>query len=178
MRGLELNIKFRDAAPDDANALAGLGRDTFSETFGREYAATDLSAFLDKTFNPERQAIEIVDPEMEVRVAESKRALVAYALLGPLKLPVDPGDRKALELHRIYVREERQGVGLGRILLSWTITRARERGADDLFLGVWADNARAIAVYESRGFEAIGRYDFHVGAQVDDEIIMRKRLTD
>ena len=65
----------------------------------------------------------------------------------------------------------------GRILLAWAIERARQRGARNLFLGVWQSNERAIALYESRGFEKVGTYTFKVGDTMDDEFIMRLRLT-
>ncbi|MEO0982061.1 MAG: GNAT family N-acetyltransferase [Pseudomonadota bacterium] len=177
MRGLDQDVKFRDAAPEDAAALSAIGRETFIETFSSNYAAGDLTAFLDRNFSPDIQAKEIADPETDIRVAEAKRALIAYAKIAPLKLPIDAGGRRALELHRIYVHSDRQGVGVGRILLTWTINRARERGAEDLYLGVWSENSRAIAVYESRGFDIVGRYGFPVGGQTDEELIMRKSLT-
>ena len=49
-------------------------------------------------------------------------------------------------------------------------------GAKNLFLGVWESNERAIALYESRGFEKVGGYKFKVGDTLDDEFIMRLRL--
>lgn len=176
MRGLDLDVRFRDAKPEDAHALARLGRDTFVETFVDAYRKTDLDTFLQSTFAAEIQAAEIAEPRNDIRLAEARGGLVGYAMVGPVKLPIDPAPTAALELHRIYVRGDRQGVGLGRILLSWTVQRARERGAEDLYLGVWTNNVKAIAVYETRGFERVGHYDFHVGAQIDYELIMRKTL--
>jgi ribosomal protein S18 acetylase RimI-like enzyme len=102
--------------------------------------------------------------------------MVAYCKIGPVKLPIEVGPEPSLELHRVYVYQARQGVGVGRILLAWAIERARKRGAKNLFLGVWESNDRAIKMYESRGFEKVGAYKFKVGDTLDDEIIMRLKL--
>lgn len=119
---------------------------------------------------------DLGDPEVEIRMAFSGRRCIAYCKIGPVKLPTDVGPEPALELHRVYVSKIRQGVGVGRILLTWAIERARQRGAKNLFLGVWQGNHRAIAVYETRGFDKVGTYKFKVGETEDDEFIMRLRL--
>lgn len=119
---------------------------------------------------------DLLDPEVEIRMAFSGRRCIAYCKIGPVKLPTDVGPEPALELHRVYVSKTRQGVGVGRILLTWAIERSRRRGAKNLFLGVWQGNDRAISLYESRGFEKIGTYKFKVGETQDDEFIMRLRL--
>lgn len=174
--GLDRTLTFRDARENDAPDLADIGRDTFVETFGDLYPASDLKRFLDETYTPEIMRADIADPQVEVRIAFSGRRLVAYCKIGPVKLPIDTGPEPALELHRVYVYRARQGVGVGRILLTWAIERARKRGARNLFLGVWENNDRAIALYESRGFEKVGTYKFKVGDTQDDEIIMRLKL--
>ena len=120
---------------------------------------------------------DLSDPDVEIRIAFSGKRMAAYCKIGPVKLPYDIGPEPALELHRVYVYRSQQGVGVGRILLSWAIERARRRGAKNLFLGVWENNERAIAVYESRGFDKVGTYKFRVGDTLDDEIIMRLRLS-
>jgi ribosomal protein S18 acetylase RimI-like enzyme len=51
---------------------------------------------------------------------------------------------------------EARGLGGGRALLEAIVAHARERGAHKVELEVWPDNARAIALYESAGFEAEG----------------------
>lgn len=169
-------LTFRDARENDAAELSDIGRDTFAETFGHLYPPNDLKQYLDETYALDAMRADLRDPQVEVRVAFSGRRMVAYCKIGPCKLPFDTGPEPALELHRVYVYQARQGVGVGRILLAWAIERARQRGAKQLLLGVWESNTRAIAVYESRGFEKVGTYKFRVGETQDDEIIMRLKL--
>jgi len=170
------DLTFRDAQLKDAAGLAEIGRETFVETFGELYPPGDLRQFLDDTYAVERMISDLNDPEIEVRIAFSGRKMLAYCKIGPCKLPIDTGPEPALELHRVYVYQTGQGVGVGRILLAWAIEQARQRGAKNLFLGVWESNDKAIALYESRGFEKVGTYKFKVGDTVDDEFIMRLRL--
>jgi len=173
---LDRDMTFRDARENDAADLAEIGRDTFAETFGHLYPPGDLKTYLDETYSIEKMQADLRDPEVEVRMAFSGRRIVAYCKIGPVKLPTDVGPDPALELHRVYVSQARQGVGVGRILLTWAIERARRRGAKNLFLGVWQGNERAISLYESRGFDKVGTYKFKVGDTLDDEFIMRLHL--
>lgn len=173
---VDRDLSFRDAEPKDAAGLAEIGRETFVETFGHLYPPADLRYYLEETYSVEKMSADLADPGVEVRIAYSGRRMLAYCKIGPCKLPFDTGPEPALELHRVYVYGHGQGVGVGRILLAWAIERARQRGARNLFLGVWQSNERAIAFYESRGFEKVGAYKFRVGGTLDDEYIMRLRL--
>jgi diamine N-acetyltransferase len=172
---LDRELTFRDARESDAADLAEIGAATFAETFGHLYPPGDLKRYLEETYSIERMKEDLRDPEVEIRIAFAGKHMAAYCKIGPVKLPFDVGPDPALELHRIYVYRNRQGVGIGRILLTWATEQARRR-AKNLFLGVWDQNVRAIAVYESRGFEKVGTYKFRVGDVLDDEIIMRLRL--
>ena len=173
---MDRDLTFRDAQLKDAAGLAEAGRETFVETFGDLYSPGDLRQFLDETYSISKMEADLKDPDVEVRIAYSGRKMVAYCKIGPCKLPFDVGPEPALELHRVYVYQAGQGVGVGRILLAWAIERSRQRGAKNLFLGVWESNERAIALYESRGFEKVGGYKFKVGDTREDEYIMRLRL--
>ena len=56
------------------------------------------------------------------------------------------------------------------------IDEAKRRGARQLYLTVYVDNQRARRFYDRYGFEAVGRYDFMVGSQADEDLIMMKVL--
>jgi ribosomal protein S18 acetylase RimI-like enzyme len=58
----------------------------------------------------------------------------------------------------MYVASHAAGGGVGRAILRALIARARETaGISKLNLTVAAENARAVALYESEGFRVFGR---------------------
>lgn len=171
-----MDVVYRDATPEDCEALSALMRETFLATFGHLYSAEDVAAFVAASYTPDRQYAEIIDTAMDTRLAARGGALVGYAQIGPLKLPFDPGPACALELYRLYLREEAQGTGVASVLMDWAMARMRARGAAQAFLGVWSENTRAQKFYARRGFEKVGAYQFPVGAQLDDEWILRAAL--
>jgi ribosomal protein S18 acetylase RimI-like enzyme len=169
-------VTYRDAAAGDAAALAALARDTFVATFGGLYPPEDLGAYLRATYGVAIQAAQIADAARETRLAVQDGELIGYCGVGPMKLPIDTGGRRAYEVRTLYVVEAAKGVGVAPALMEWALARARARGSDDLYLGVYAQNHRAQRFYARYGFEVVGRYDFPVGATLDDERIMRLRL--
>jgi len=100
---------------------------------------------------------------------------VGYVKLGPQKLPLET-DRPALLLDQLYILKEYHGVGIAHGLIDWALDEARNRGAEELYLTVYIDNNRARRFYDRYGFEAVGRYDFMVGSQADEDVIMKKSL--
>jgi ribosomal protein S18 acetylase RimI-like enzyme len=60
------------------------------------------------------------------------------------------GDGRALELGRLYLREEAKG--LGARLLSHGLAQAEAAGYEVLWLLVWGRNERAIRFYRAWGF--------------------------
>ena len=169
-----MSIDYRDAAPEDAAALARLGRLTFVETFGHLYTPENLAAFL-VNHDEARWTEDLADPALSIRVAEADGALVAYAKLGPPSLPFEPRG-PSVELRQFYILKPWHGRGVAQELMAWVIEQATARGADDLYLSVFVDNHRARRFYERYGFEFVGLYAFMVGNHADEDHIMRLRL--
>jgi GNAT superfamily N-acetyltransferase len=166
--------EFRDAGPKDAEALAELGRRSFVETFGHLYTPEDLAAFLD-THSAASWEQELADPTFAIRIGEVDGQAMAYAKIGPSKLPFEPRGR-AIELRQFYVLSDWHGSGAAGELMRWVIETARRRGGDDLYLSVFVDNARARAFYGKYGFVEEGHYPFMVGNHADEDIVMRLAL--
>jgi ribosomal protein S18 acetylase RimI-like enzyme len=169
-----VTVAYRIATPVDAGALAELGAQTFTDTFGHLYQQDDLEIFLQNhsTANWEK---ELRDPAFEVRVAERDGQLVGYVKLGPPHLPFEPRG-EAAELRQLYVLEEMKGQGIAQELIQWAIERARDLGADYLYLSVFTENHRARRFYEKYDFEPEGTYAFMVGSHADEDIVMRLKL--
>ena len=168
------DIATRDATIADAAALATLGADSFTQTFGHLYTPADLALFLENHTVAAWDA-ELGDLAFAIRVAEKAGALIGYAKLGPPHLPFTP-ESGAAELRQLYVLGPWQGAGLAATLIEWVIATARNRGADALFLSVFTDNYRARRFYARYGFEPIGSYKFMVGTHADEDIVMRLAL--
>ncbi len=169
-----MSIEFRDAGPEDAEALARLFRACFTDTFGHLYQPADLHAFLAE-HTTEHWGDQLRDPGFAVRLAEHAGEIVGFAKIGPLKLPVEAASA-AIELRQLYVLSDWHGRGIAVELMDWVVEQARRRGAAELYLSVYTENHRAKRFYARYGFTEVGPYAFMVGSQADEDIIMRCAL--
>lgn len=79
-------------------------------------------------------------------------------------------------LLNVAVSAERQGQGLGRVLLNQAVACARGLGMESVLLEVRPSNTRALEIYERYGFKHIGRRKGYYPAanqQREDAIVMR-----
>ena len=174
------NFAIREAMPADAPALAALKLATFRETFLEGFAipspAGDLVFLEEASYSPGKVSAELADPAHRTWVAEfgaEPGRLVAYAHVGPCKLPHPDVRAGEMELYQIYLRREAQGSGLGKALMARAMEFLEAHSAR-IWLGVWRDNAPALAFYRKLGFVAVGEYQFPVGEWRDDELILRR----
>jgi GNAT superfamily N-acetyltransferase len=84
-------------------------------------------------------------------------AIAGYALAVLRDRPAGPflKARRTLSLEHLAVPEAAQGRGVGGALIAAARSLARQLGADDIDLVVWAFNHHAIAVYEHEGFRLL-----------------------
>jgi ribosomal protein S18 acetylase RimI-like enzyme len=71
-------------------------------------------------------------------------------------------------LEDLYVRDEARGSGVGRRLVEEVLRRAADRGCARVELDVNTENAPALALYRSLGFET--------GKTGGQDLLMRRRL--
>lgn len=163
-------IACRDAVPGDGTELAMMAKRSFTETFGTLYRPSDLAAFLDQAFGANGLPSQIGDPDFPIRVATSEDAIIGFAKLGPVGFP---GEWHAddIELYQLYVLGGWHGEGVGPALMDWVIETARAMDRKRLVLSVFVENIRAQRFYARYGFKEIGRYEFRVGDQIDDDRI-------
>jgi ribosomal-protein-alanine N-acetyltransferase len=81
------------------------------------------------------------------RLAEAAGEIVGYVGLAAID---GTGD-----VQTVAVRRDRQGTGLGAVLLDALLVEAKERGCAEVLLEVRADNVAARALYAKRGFVEI-----------------------
>ena len=123
-------------------AVAALARETWTQHYVPLIGAAQVDYMLEKFQSAEAIARQIAAEGYEYYLAPGA---------GYLALVPDPATKRIL-LSKIYVRAERRGTGLGRVLVEFAETRAAELGAAELWLTVNKRNAGSIAFYERMGF--------------------------
>ena len=91
----------------------------------------------------------------DVLVAVSGGTILGYARLGR-HLPV-PANAHVLHFEALAVSPDAPGRGVGSLLISALVKKARSRGVRKLGLRALSTNTRAITLYERAGFELEGR---------------------
>lgn len=148
-----MSAELRPASPADLDAIDELEQRIFPEdAWSREQIAGELG-----------------DANGAYLVAVEGDVILGYAgVRAPRGLP-------QADVQTIGLAEAARGHGLGRTLLRELIRLAIERGAEELFLEVRADNTVAQALYASEGFEQIAvRPRYYEGRH--DAWIMRREL--
>ncbi len=78
----------------------------------------------------------------------------------------------------LSVQEKFWHIGVGSAIMETLIKLAEDACVENIELGVYADNVRAIALYERYGFEAAGRHrrKFYADGIYYDQLIMDKYI--
>ncbi|MBH5320992.1 GNAT family N-acetyltransferase [Aurantiacibacter sediminis] len=168
----------RPAKPQDAKALATLGRESFCAKFAHLYDPADLNAFLKEVYSVEAVSGELADPQLTHRLAvDDEDTLIGFI---KLKDPSGYGKysdaTKPIGLQQLYCAPDRTGEGIGAALTDWALAEARARGCDAIQLSVYSDNDGAQRFYQRYGFAKIADIYFMVGNHRDDEYLYELRL--
>ena len=171
-------VSIRRATQGDAPAVALVASATFLETFAGVIRGTDVIAHCGSAHAVAVYDSLLASADAAVWLAESVKggAPVGYALLTHPDLPVRDPHPDDLEIKRIYVLSRFHGSGLGSRLMDAALDEAKRRGARRVLLGVYAENARALAFYAKQGFTRIGERQFQVGANAYGDYILARAL--
>lgn len=166
-------IHIRRATTDDALLLSRLGARLFEDTFGAMNDPEDLRTYLSAAFSPETQREVLGDSEVVVFIAEDAgRAAIGYATMKRGSRGAGVTGKNPVEVQRIYSDHAWHGRGVGALLMNACIEEARACHADELWLGVWEKNPRAIAFYQKTGFRVVGRQTFQLGRDLQHDFVM------
>jgi ribosomal protein S18 acetylase RimI-like enzyme len=173
----DAGLVIRRATAADAAALSEFGARTFFETFAADNKPEDMRLLLESAWRTELQRAEIADPRIDTLLAcDARGALAGFAQLWADSAPACVATREAIELKRFYIDKPWQGQGLARRLMDAVEAHVRERGARELWLGVWERNERAQAFYRKCGFRLVGTQIFVVGTDPQTDHVMLRDL--
>ncbi|MBV8567461.1 MAG: N-acetyltransferase [Methylobacteriaceae bacterium] len=164
-----MTIVVRDCAETDLPAILDIHNDAVRQSTAIwTYGEADLANRL--TLLAERRA-----KNYPYIVAEEAGAVVGYAYFSDFRS--GEGYHRTVE-HSVYVRQDRRGRGIAKLLLPRLIAAGKELGKHVMIGGIEATNAASIRLHQTFGFVETGRLR-EVGFKFDrylDLVFMQKIL--
>ena len=149
----------------DLPAIKQLLLETWLDAYGPFIPRADIAGYLDARYSLPKLEALFADPDVTGLVAEADGAMAGYAKLYHARA------EQRFYVHQLYILPARQGLGLGRRLMACAEERARELGADRLWLGVMVKNVQAVAWYRKLGFTVTETAPFVMGSTTVDHYI-------
>jgi diamine N-acetyltransferase len=152
-----MNPSIRRWNKADLPAIQQLLLETWLDAYGTFIPREDLVGYLHAYYSQAKLEALFADPEVGGYVAEADGAVVGYQKLYHARA------EQRFYLHQLYVLPSRQRLGLGHRLMACAEGRARELGAEQIWLGVMVKNKPALAWYRKLGFTVTETAPFVMG---------------
>jgi ribosomal protein S18 acetylase RimI-like enzyme len=163
-----VTIRFGNA--DDLTTVEQLAREIWPVAYEGIVEPVQLAYMLDLIYNNATLRDQLQNQQHQFLIAESGGKPVAFAAFST----IEPGISK---LHKIYVHQNTQGQGIGKMLIDFITGHLQSQSIHTLRLNVNRKN-KARFFYEKLGFVIIKEEDIDIGKgyfMVD--YIMEKKLT-
>lgn len=170
----QLNI--RKAGIDDLAQLQQISKETFFETFATSNTEENMQHYLETRLSLERLSMELLNPGSTFYFAVIDGRVVGYLKLNTGNAQTEVQNDHSLEIERIYVLNEFHGLKIGQQLVEKAMEIAHETKMNDIWLGVWEENTRAIRFYEKNGFVTFDQHVFKLGDDEQTDLLMKKTL--
>ena len=169
-------ISIQKTTINEVEALQSISRLTFYETFAEVNTEENMSSYLENDLSLERLSEELNNPHSEFYFAFFVNEVIGYLKINCESAQTEQKTANSLEIERIYVLKEFLGKNIGQLLLEHAFQIAREKGNENVWLGVWEENKRAIRFYQKNGFKEFDKHIFMLGEDAQTDILMRKKL--
>jgi len=169
-------IEFVRCDVKDVRTLQAISIETFSETFGSQNDPQHLEDYLNQSYKLEKLTGELERSDSFFYFIKSDEEIAGYLKLNIGEAQTEPTEGESLELERIYIRSAYQGTGLGKQLLEKTFEIAQAQGMEQVWLGVWEENHRALRFYRRFGFVQTGAHAFYMGEDKQIDLVLTKTL--
>jgi ribosomal protein S18 acetylase RimI-like enzyme len=158
--------------PADVLPLQTLARSTFIESFAEQNSPEQLADYVARAFNEAQLLEELQRPGSTFYALSRGDEWLGYLKINTPGAQSDLQLPNSLEIERIYLLQQVQGKGYGRLLLDMAIQQARLKGFQRVWLGVWEHNTKAIAFYERHGFRKFDEHVFTMGNEAQCDWLM------
>lgn len=157
----------------DWRDLQTIAVETFRHTYQHKNEPIHFEKYVEKSFNDEQVKTDLANPLVHFFFVKIENEHAGYFKLNEAGGQSDLNKLGSLEVERIYVYEKFKGQGIGRKMIEFSLDFAKECKLTEVWLGVWDQNAAAIAFYEKMGFEKFGTHSFMMGEDEQMDYLLR-----
>jgi len=159
----------------DLEKLRRFAKRNFINTYAHLNNPVDFEAYIMKAFSIRQFEKEFKNPDSQFFNVLQGSKLIAYYKLNTEGAQTEPNLHNSAEIERIYVSEKHKGQGIGREVIQHAHFMSSK--CDYIWLGVWERNLTAISFYKKMGFEAFGNHIYKIGRDAQNDILMRKSIS-
>jgi ribosomal protein S18 acetylase RimI-like enzyme len=160
-----MTVSLRRWTGADLPTIHQLLLETWLDAYGSFIPREDLAGYLDAQYSQAKLEALFEDPDVTGLVAEADGAVAGYAKVYHARA------EQRFYVHQLYILPAKQGLGFGHRLMACAEERARELGADRIWLGVMVKNAQAVAWYKKMGYIVTETAPFVMGSTSVDHYI-------
>ena len=171
---MEVSILIRRAGIEDSDMLLQLSKTTFFKAFAHLNEPQNMAAYASLQFTREAILLQLNNPASTFYFAIVNEQIAGYFKLNTGESQTDFKDEHGLEVERIYVSVTYQGRQIGTHMIAFVIEEAKRQKLDNIWLGVWELNTRAVKFYEKHGFKIVGSHEFMLGKDRQVDLLMKK----
>lgn len=151
--------------------LTEIGATTFYDSYRYENTEADMQAYIVNTYTIEKLAQNLSNPNIVYFLAYNHQGDVGY-----IKLLLNQTNEKlqgqCAEIEKIYVRQAFHGKGIAQHLMQFAIDYCKQQSYNNLFLGVWQENHKALKFYSKIGFKTFDTRTFQLGERLCDDYML------
>ncbi|MFL5619820.1 MAG: ribosomal protein S18-alanine N-acetyltransferase [Gemmatimonadaceae bacterium] len=154
-------LNIRRAVRGDLAGMLRIEQASFADPWTVESLATALSL--------DRMRVLVAEPEEKARRGgDAASGLLGYVVAVVVGLEAEIAD--------LAVAPEARRLGIGRALLERALAELREAAVQTVYLEVRESNQAARTLYESNGFESVGRRRGYYRSPVEDALVLRREI--
>jgi len=169
-----LPISIEEITYADLPKLRNVSVETFNNSFKKE--GTDFSNYTDHNFNYGQLASEMINPQSHFYFIYYDHKLAGYLKLNLYKTQSQPMGNDALEIDRIYIRQNFEYIGLESKLIKFAFEQAKKFNKHTVWSSVWEHDKPVVHTYNKFGFKATDSQIFKLAGKLQKDLVMKVSL--
>lgn len=168
---MDREIAFSEVSPSQAELVESLARQIWPVVYTGIISPEQVDYMLSHMYDPVTIRREISELKIRYLLVQIEGEPIGFSAFGPLR------EKEICFLHKIYVRPELQGRGIGSRVLSEVEKQIRVGRGIGLELRVNRHNESAINFYHKNGLEIVRKDCAEIGGgYVMDDFVFRKEF--